>query len=490
MNNKQVKNNGMKKILFGRVFILSCILALCSATSMFADTIDVYIDNRVFTGNATSGTLTFDVFIKPGQGYTLPNDAQWTAMNLRIDIYGQPGITYTIPGAGTLTTHDFPGTHNMQTLTYGHYATLADAPPGVIGTVAINAGRTGLGTDLPSTFTRIGTISIGTSGGLVTDETLLFTRHFVPYGARAAFWSNSAVRRPFNQWFDATAAMIAINDTTICYNTPASLKPSTKPHTSRMDSISNPVFRWYSAPTGGTLLHTGLTYSPPTNLTATTTYYVSVSGASHFESIDRKPVTITVLQALTAGSIGASQIIPHNTAPAPLTGGTPGGGGGGTGSYSWQSSADASTWTDIAGTGTGYAPGVLTTTTHYRRGFTNDCGTVYTTHVTITVGAACTPATAANITAVGVIICAGETASLSATSVVPSPTFRWYSSQTSTTVLETGPTYTTPALSATTSYFVSVEGTGYCENATGTRKEVIVTVNPRTTPDMIKITVN
>ena len=103
----------------------------------------------------------------------------------------------------------------------------------------------------------------------------------------------------------------------------------------------------------------------------------------------------------------------------------------------------------------------------------------------------CTPAVANDITANGTTICAGETAALSATaSAVPNPTFRWYSSQTSTTVLETGASFTTPALSITTSYFVSVEGAGYCENAANARKEVIVTVNPRTTPDMIKITIN
>jgi uncharacterized protein (TIGR02145 family) len=56
--------------------------------------------------------------------------------------------------------------------------------------------------------------------------------------------------------------------------------------------------------------------------------------------------------------------------------------------------------------------------------------------------------------------------------------FHWYASQTSTTVLHTGATYTTGVLIANTSFFVSVSGDNYCENATNTRKEVKVKVNP------------
>ena len=61
--------------------------------------------------------------------------------------------------------------------------------------------------------------------------------------------------------------------------------------TASANSVTSPVFRWYSAATGGTLLHTGDTYSPSPS--TTTIYYVSVSGTSQAES-SRKAVTVTV----------------------------------------------------------------------------------------------------------------------------------------------------------------------------------------------------
>ena len=503
-NNKQVKNNGMKNFINGRVFILSFLLALCSSVSLLAEPfIDVRLTNRVFTGNASSGTLTYDVELRAGPGYRLNgvDDGDWTGLAIRIDIYGQPGFTFSIPAPGEPTTHDMASMNVPSTaVTYGLYNTVS-SPAGVTHTLGViaarNASLANTAADLGSAWIRIATISMGVTGGDPIGTLFKVRTSSDGYEPiRNAFWSNTwsalpGIRLPLNQWYYTTPDRITIADTTICYNTAASLTAKLTPHT-MPDSITGPVFRWYSAATGGTLLHTGPTYTPPTNLTATTTYHVSVSGNNHFESTPRKPVTVTVVSPLTSGSIAASQTIPHNTAPAALTGGTPGGGGNGPGSYSWQSSPNGSTWANIAGTGAGYAPGVLTTTTYYRRGYTNNCGTVYTTPVIITVGSACTPATAAMITASPATICAGETATLNASTItVPSPIFRWYSSQTSTTVLETGPSYTTPVLSVgSITYYVSVEGAGYCENATGARKEVTVTVNPRTTPDMIKITVN
>ena len=282
----------------------------------------------------------------------------------------------------------------------------------------------------------------------------------------------------------------------ICYNTPPGALTSTTAASGGNGTIT---YQWqqYNGSTwvnvtGGTGA-TSASYTPPA-LTATTQYRRNATNACG--TVSSAEVTITVAPVITPGTIGNSQSIPHNTAPAPITGLTAGAGGTGTNSYRWQSSTDGTNWTDITGpTGAGanYSPGVLTTTTLYRRGFSNNCGPVYTDPVTITVGAACTPATAVNITAGPVTVCAGDQAVLTASAgspSVPSPTYRWYESQTSTTVLETGTTYTTPTLTTTTTYYISVEGTGYCENVAGTRREVTVTVNPRTTPGMIKITIN
>ena len=100
-----------------------------------------------------------------------------------------------------------------------------------------------------------------------------------------------------------------------------------------------------------------------------------------------------------------------------------------------------------------------------------------------------TGSTASMIAVPGATICKGESVALTAmSSEVTDPTFKWYSSQTSTTVLYTGKTFTTPNLTGTTTYYVSVENISTCENLPGDRKAVTVTVNPYSSPTMIIVT--
>jgi hypothetical protein len=84
---------------------------------------------------------------------------------------------------------------------------------------------------------------------------------------------------------------------------------------------------------------------------------------------------------------------------------------------------------------------------------------------------------AADITAKDTSICSGTGATLNVSSSVPSPTFLWYASQTATAPFHTGDSYTTSILSADSTFYVSISGGSYCENATVDRKAVKVTVN-------------
>jgi hypothetical protein len=88
-------------------------------------------------------------------------------------------------------------------------------------------------------------------------------------------------------------------------------------------------------------------------------------------------------------------------------------------------------------------------------------------------------ATAADITSKDTTVCYGATATLKVSSSRPSPTFRWYISQTTPTSFHTGSTYTTSALTAGATFYVGVVGTGtdYCENATNDRRAITVTVD-------------
>ena len=267
----------------------------------------------------------------------------------------------------------------------------------------------------------------------------------------------------------SSADAISISgSTSICRSTTTTL-------TASASSVTSPVFRWYSASTGGTALRTGASYTTP-SLTSNTTYYVSVAaGAAGPESNTRRAVTVTVAAAFNAGAISnTSTLINSGETPAAFTSTSSASGGLGTTTYRWQSSPDGTNWTDISGssaTSTTYAPGALTATTHYRRGATNSCGTVYTSGVTITVSIAASAISVSGSTS----ICNNTTTTLTAsTSLITNPYFRWYTSSTGGTAFSSGASYTTPSLTSTTIYHISVSsGQGGTESV---RRAVIVTV--------------
>ncbi|ANI90119.1 hypothetical protein A9P82_12995 [Arachidicoccus ginsenosidimutans] len=94
--------------------------------------------------------------------------------------------------------------------------------------------------------------------------------------------------------------------------------------------------------------------------------------------------TVTILTPpLAGGSLSPSQqTIAYNTVPATLTelGATSGA------TYQWQSSTDASSWTNILGAhGTTYSPDTLKNNTHYRIAVSQNTQTVYSSTALVTV---------------------------------------------------------------------------------------------------------
>ena len=97
------------------------------------------------------------------------------------------------------------------------------------------------------------------------------------------------------------------------------------------------------------------------------------------------------------------------------------------------------------------------------------------------------------VTGNGDAICSGQTADLTASLVgndINNPVFHWYATIDATEPLYTGANYTTDQLYAITTYYVSVEGTNYCEGDADSngRKEVIVTVYDKTVATQISVT--
>ncbi len=230
------------------------------------------------------------------------------------------------------------------------------------------------------------------------------------------------------------------------------------------------VYQWESSTDNATFTAvngaTGASYQPPGSLPVGITYFrrraqlllPNQSGPYCTPSFTAS-VAITVLPALTAGSIAANQTVCAGTAPAPLTSTAPATGGSGTFAYQWESSADNITWTPIAGaTGPDYAPGPLAATTNFRRQVSSGaCPATPTNTVTITV----TPALTAGIIAANQALCGGATpAPLTSANDAGGGsgaiTYQWESSADNVTWAAiggaTGPTYAPGALSATT-YF-------------------------------------
>ncbi len=181
------------------------------------------------------------------------------------------------------------------------------------------------------------------------------------------------------------------------------------------------TYQWQESTDGGTTWTnisgaTNANYSFTTPLN-TTTQYRRVVSSGLCGSISNE-ITETVLIGLGNYDISASQTICEATAPNLLDGQSTTGTGPFT--YTWQSSTDGNTWSDIASSNTeDYQPPVLTTTTFYRRKVTNGPCTGFSSPVQITVN----PLAVGSIAATPAAICEYETAGVTFTSTVGTAPF-------------------------------------------------------------------
>ena len=184
-------------------------------------------------------------------------------------------------------------------------------------------------------------------------------------------------------------------DQTVCAGTAPAPLTSTAPATGGTgtfayqweSSLDNVTWALISGATGPTLT--------PGPLTATTYFRRQVSSGG-CTTAPSNTVTITVVPALLAGTIGTDQALCAGATASPLTSTTPATGGTGAITYQWEASPDNVTWTAIAGAnGPTYAPGVLTATTYFRRRASvgSGCTPALSNVVTITVTPALTAGT-------------------------------------------------------------------------------------------------
>ena len=229
---------------------------------------------------------------------------------------------------------------------------------------------------------------------------------------------------------------------------------------------------WYNAATGGSVLSNTNTYTTPA-LTATTTYYIEISKAGCANS-ERLPVVVTVTPALVTPVIagvgtvcGGTPAVLSITAPqADVT-------------YNWYA---ASTGGTPIFTGTEFrTPVVNSDITYYVEAVNGNCSSSVRTPAALTVSPVLAlPQVSASTTTVN----PGQTVILNASSTDANVTFNWYTTPTAITPISTGPTYVTPPLLVTTTYYVEAKS-----NATGCvsagRTQVAITVNNGGSPNPV-----
>lgn len=176
---------------------------------------------------------------------------------------------------------------------------------------------------------------------------------------------------------------ISTNQTILSGQTPSTLTGSTPNGGNGSFSYS-----WQKKATGNWSAISGATSKnyAPSALTTTTQYRRIVSSGTVSNSTSNV-LTITIVFPITGNSISANQTITEGEVPSTVAGSTPSGGNGNF-SYNWQSKTTGS-WATISGaTSKNYAPGVLITTTQYRRRVTSGGQQSTSNTITITVNPA------------------------------------------------------------------------------------------------------
>ncbi|WP_214228989.1 putative Ig domain-containing protein, partial [Pedobacter sp. B4-66] len=433
---------------------------------------------------ATSTTVTNPVF-------TWYSDAALTTAVFTGPVFNTPALTatttYYVTVRGSNKCENAAGDAKIITLTVNPPATAADIivkgadSPFCAGTTAtLDASSTTVTNPVFTWYSDAAlTNAVFTGAKFVTPVLTATTKYYVTVRGSNKCENLAANAKVVTLTVNppATAADLSVtgNSAPLCAGATATL-------TATSTTVTSPKFTWYSDAALTTVAFSGPIFKTPV-LTATTTYYVTVSGSNKCETLaaDAKVVTVTVNPPATAADINvagndapfcagtkATLVASSTTITNPV--------------FTWYSDAALTT---VVFTGSSFETPVLTATKTYYvtvRG-DNKCENTAATAKTVTV-VVNPPATAADINVDGAAdpLCSGTSAKLTATSTtVTNPVFTWYSDAALTTVVFTGPVFDTPVLTATTTYYVTVRGSNKCENATGDAKIITLKVNPPAT---------
>ncbi|MDB5130931.1 MAG: hypothetical protein JWR02_680 [Mucilaginibacter sp.] len=363
------------------------------------------------------------------------------------------GPTYTTPPLSATTTYYVVGSGNGCTSNRtGVTATVTPTPqaPTAPGASVCYGGTASLSVTSPTTGLQIdwynvpsGGTPLITSPDYTTPPLTTTTTYYVQASASGCISPRTPVTVTVNSQQQAPAA----SGVTICSGTSASLTASG----------SGGTYQWYNSPSGKTPVATGATFQTPV-LTASTTYYVeSASGTCNSS---RTAVTVTVNNSVPAPSAAGQIVCTGSSATLTATAQN--------GTFEWYGTATGGTM--LANTPTYTTPPVTANTTYYVQSVSSGCASPRTAVQVSVMAAPLAPA------ATGATICSGNTTTIAATSSGSS--FEWYDAAIGGTQLATTQAYTTPPLTATTTYYVQTTSTNGCASP---RTAVTVTVTPNPT---------
>ncbi|RYY22965.1 MAG: hypothetical protein EOP41_06770, partial [Sphingobacteriaceae bacterium] len=227
-------------------------------------------------------------------------------------------------------------------------------------------------------------------------------------------------------------------------------------------TVANPgadvVYEWYDAPTGGTLLFTGTTYTS-NDLTGSTTFYVQSKRASNGcvnPSRAAATATVTTIPVVPVLAQNSFTICAEESVNLSVTNAA-------NSIVKWY---NAATGGELLFTGASFQTPAIVTSTHFYAEVSNgDCVNATRADVTVTVNPR--PAQAGFIEN-DVTVCTGSSATLEISNPESNVTYDWFTTPTGGNAVFTGIKYVTPAITQNTTYYVEAKSTtGNCINNSG-----------------------
>ncbi|WP_231463608.1 putative Ig domain-containing protein [Pedobacter sp. Leaf132] len=237
------------------------------------------------------------------------------------------------------------------------------------------------------------------------------------------------------------------------------------------------IYEWYNSATGGNLIFTGTSFTTPI-LNANTTYYVQAVGAAGCAnsagrtmvsvSVNQRPATTTVASSAVSVCSGSSTVLSVTNSQAGYT-------------YNWYTNA---TGGSIVGSGANFNTGAVTAnTTFYVESVSGNCASTTRTLVNVTVIPV--PLAPAQLNAASNLICGGSSATLTVANPDAALTYNWYTASAGGTSIGQGSTFTTPAITGTTIFYVESSNASGCTSVT--RTPITITVLPILTAPIVRV---